>query len=388
MSTEPEKRASRLPKVALVTNVMASYRVPCFRELAQRLEGRIQFFLMTESLEDREYVMASEDSTDLPAVVLKIRRRWQRDLFDDVHLNDIQPVLAGGFDVVILGGWSEPTLLLLWLRLLVRRTRVLIWSESTAIDLTRSAKNEWIKRLLLRGIAGCIVPGTRAGQYCEQLGVEEDRIFIAPNATDRKYFGDQANRLLPERARLREAMHLEHPTLLFVGRLTHEFKCIGVLPEAVAKLDARGLYFSMLIVGDGPDREWCQQQARELGCRDFRFIGPLGHDELCRYYAASDVLIAPGRSDPWGFVVNEAMEFSLPVVASSAVGAGADLVQPGKNGSIVPVGDSDALADAVADICRDEQRRLEMGRASRERIAAFSPANWADAVVSAVDRVT
>jgi glycosyltransferase involved in cell wall biosynthesis len=374
-------------KVALVTNVLASYRVPCFRQLARLLEGRVEYFVMTESLADRDYVMSSEDPSDLTITPLAARRRWQRNLFDDIHLNDVRPILEGDFDVVILGGWAEPTLLLLWLRLLARRTRVLVWSESTNVDLARSWPKEALKRLILRGVAGCIVPGSRAGAYCEQLGVDPSRVFVAPNASDRSFFRSRADQLLETRAQLREEQHLDTLTLLFVGRLTHEFKCIGVLPEAVAALEARGLRVSMLIVGAGPDGDWCRERASALGCRDVRFLGSLDRDELCRVYAAADLLIAPGRSDPWGFVINEAMEFGLPIVASDCVGAAADLIDEGSNGSIVPVGDAVALANAVAEICADEARRVEMGRASREKIASFGPEHWAEGVATAIDRV-
>ena len=99
-------------------------------------------------------------------------------------------------------------------------------------------------------------------------------------------------------------------------------------------------------------------------------------------------MVLPSRSEPWGFVLNEAMEFALPLVVSEAVGAGPDLVRAGENGLVVPVGDSPALAAALARLADDENLRRRMGRASRALIAGFTPESWARGVARAVEGVT
>lgn len=384
-------RAGEGPRVALVTNVMAHYRVSCFERLAARLPGRITFFLLAEEMEHRRYVLAARGagggigaSESLPVSVLRERRRWRRPPFDDVHWNDVRPVTRGAFDVLILSGWSEPTFLLLWLHHLMRRTRVLFWCESTARDFPRRWAREAVKRVLLRAAAGCIVPGRRSGEYCRQLGVPEERLFVAPNATDRDFFRRRAERLAPRRGSLRRELNLEGLSLLFVGRLVESLKGVAVLLRAVAALESRGLAVTLSLAGDGPDRRRYEALAAELGCRDVRFLGILDHEALCLHYAAADVLVLPSRSEPWGFVLNEGMEFGLPLVVSDAVGAGPDLVRPGENGYRVPAGDVPELAAALNRMAGDRALRHGMGRASRALIEDYSPESWARGVLRAI----
>ncbi len=371
------------PRVALVTNILAHYRVPCFRLLADRLEGRLTIYLLTGDMAHRRYVKAHDDG-NLPVVHLR-GWRWRRPPQDDRHLNDVRPILSSDWRVLILGGWNEPTHLLLWLWALARRRKIIFWVESTALDLPRTAAKEAVKRLLLKQAAACLVPGQRAGEYCHQLGVDRRRIFTAPNATDRRYFRQRADRLLPQRPELRRAAGVRRPTVLFVGRLVERYKGVESLLRAAALLEQRGTVPSLLVAGEGPDEASYRLLAGALGLTDARFLGNLDHEELCRYYAMADVLVLPSRSEPWGFVLNEGMEFGLPLVVSDRVGAGPDLVVPGDNGFTVALGDAAGLAAAVEQLSREESLRRRMGAASRRRIEGFSPRNWTDGSLEAIE---
>jgi glycosyltransferase involved in cell wall biosynthesis len=112
-------------------------------------------------------------------------------------------------------------------------------------------------------------------------------------------------------------------------------------------------------------------------------LGPLSPDQLRDAYAASDVLVVPSVAtatfrEPWGLVVNEAMNAGLTVVASDAVGAAAGgLVRDGHNGLIVPAGDSGALARALGRLSSDVALRERMGRNGAHDVLAYSHRAWA-----------
>ncbi|MEM7356531.1 MAG: glycosyltransferase, partial [Acidobacteriota bacterium] len=239
------------PRVALVTNVLAHYRVLCFDHLARALDQQLTVYLLASDMEHRRYVLAPE-TQDLPLVHLP-GWRWRRPPGDDRHLNDIRPVLRAPWQAIILGAWDEPTHLLLWAWAVARRRKIIFWIESTAVDLPRHPAKEAFKRLLLGRATACMVPGRRASEYCQQLGVDEQRIFQAPNATDRTYFRSHADQLSPRRAELRQARGLEGLAILFVGRLVERYKGVETLLEACARLDQRGLAPTLLIAGEGPD---------------------------------------------------------------------------------------------------------------------------------------
>jgi glycosyltransferase involved in cell wall biosynthesis len=103
-------------------------------------------------------------------------------------------------------------------------------------------------------------------------------------------------------------------------------------------------------------------------------------------YSASDLLVLPSEYEPFGVVVNEAMLCGCPVVVSDRVGAGADLVWPGDNGLIVRCGDIDALAAALNELLRDQDRLRRMGKQATERMAAWSPRENIEGQIRAIEQ--
>ncbi len=112
-------------------------------------------------------------------------------------------------------------------------------------------------------------------------------------------------------------------------------------------------------------------------------LGPLEPERLRDAYADCDVLVVPSVPtrtfrEPWGLVVNEAMNQGLAVIATDAVGAAAGgLVRDGVNGLIVPAGDERALAAAIAKLAADPQLRERMGSAGSADVLAYSHDAWA-----------
>lgn len=371
-----------MQRVALITNVLSHYRIPCFQALSEQLSGQICYFILSQDMKHRRYVMANEE----PSFDYQFLRgiKWHNLPNDDRHFNNILPILRYKPEVLILGGWDEPTYLLLWLWGVMRGKKIFFWIESTKNEGNRTGIKERLKKLLLKYAAGCIVPGQRAMEYCQALGVSPDRIHIAPNAINRDFFQKQAITLLPKRDILKNKFMMDTSiTILFVGRLVECFKNLTTLFQAVARL--QHLPIKMIIVGDGLDRPNYEKQVRETDISNVHFVGTLNHLELSEYYMAADILVLPSQSETWGFVLNEGMEFGLPLIVSDAVGAAPDLVHDGENGFIVPVKDIERLAARIRQLVTDQNLRNAMGDKSREIIQHFSPERWAQGVADAIE---
>jgi glycosyltransferase involved in cell wall biosynthesis len=116
-------------------------------------------------------------------------------------------------------------------------------------------------------------------------------------------------------------------------------------------------------------------------------VVPLGHLqplELRSVYAGCEVLVVPSVPtrtfrEPWGLVVNEAMNQGLAVIATDAVGAAAGgLVRDGESGLVVPAGDSDALARAISRLAGDPGLRAQLADAGAHDVLAYDYDAWAD----------
>lgn len=117
------------------------------------------------------------------------------------------------------------------------------------------------------------------------------------------------------------------PILLFVARLVKE-KNIDDLVAAAHLLEQRGSSFKLVIVGDGPEREFMQRRLPNA-----HFTGYLFGRELSEWYASSDIFVFPSTTETFGNVILEAFASGLPAVTVDSGGV-ADLVTDGINGFI------------------------------------------------------
>jgi len=122
----------------------------------------------------------------------------------------------------------------------------------------------------------------------------------------------------------------------------------------------------LLLVGDGPERPALETMAANLGLsRYVRFAG-VRHD-VPRLLTAAAVFVLPSLTEALPTALAEAMAAGVPVIGS-AVGGIPEMIQDGVTGILVPPGDVDALAAAVADVLDQPARVGELVRAARRLV--------------------
>lgn len=151
----------------------------------------------------------------------------------------------------------------------------------------------------------------------------------------------------------------------FLGRLVLE-KGLDVFAEVAAALRARGVPHHVLVIGEGPARDWFAAQVPEAA-----FAGFQRGDDLGRAVASMDILFNPSVTETWGQVTSEAMAAGVPVVAARATGA-VDLVEDGATGFLVSPRDIAAYADAIARIVAEPGLRSAMSAVGHAKAAAWS----------------
>jgi colanic acid/amylovoran biosynthesis glycosyltransferase len=171
----------------------------------------------------------------------------------------------------------------------------------------------------------------------------------------------------PDRFALAERSGERRNRILCVGRLVAP-KGQGLLLDTVAELRRRAIECELVLVGDGDDRAAFEAQAERLGIADrVEFTGSVGQDDIAELYADSDVFCLASFAEGVPVVLMEAMATGLPVVAPAIMGV-PELVDDGVSGMLVPPGRVDLLADALAELLGDPERRATMGKAGREAV--------------------
>jgi glycosyltransferase involved in cell wall biosynthesis len=128
-----------------------------------------------------------------------------------------------------------------------------------------------------------------------------------------------------------------------------------------------------LVVGTGVLEKTMIDEVQAKKVPRVVLAGFLDQSRLPRAYAVADVFVLPSKlHETWGLVVNEAMNFSLPVVVSEKVGSAVDLVIPGANGYVVSADDVSELAGALEKLVRDQPLRESFGRRSAQIISQWS----------------
>jgi glycosyltransferase involved in cell wall biosynthesis len=153
--------------------------------------------------------------------------------------------------------------------------------------------------------------------------------------------------------------------LTFVGRLV-PIKRVEVLLRALARARARGAPVRLAVVGGGPLRSDLERLARELGVAEVaRFMGY--RSDMVSVAAASDLAILCSANEGTPVSLIEAGAAGRPAVAT-AVGGVPDVVT-GETGILVPEGDAEAVARAIAGLAADPQLRARMGAKARDHVA-------------------
>ena len=301
---------------------------------------------------------------------------------------DIMPIVSSSAcDVLWLHGYSYATHWLAMLAAASRSIPVIVREEQTLLHsrprLKEAVRGAILRQLFSRTYGLCI--GTNSRDFFLHYDMRPDRLFFAPYCVDNDALQSEAQALVPTRRQLRAALGAPpepKPVVLFAGRLVAKKQPLHLL-KAFARVRA-ALDCALLIVGDGPLRVEMERFVARNRIPDVVFAGFQDQAQLPKAYAASDIFVLPSVShETWGIVVNEAMNFSLPIIVTDKVGSAIDLVRTAQNGYVVPATDLDALTRSLEKLVASPALRLRMGEQSLHRITEWRYATTAEGIVQA-----
>ncbi len=380
-------------RLIIVAPHVVQYHAPLYRELARRPELNVRVLYLDD---------AGARPTWDPTMAATLE--WDVPLLDG-YVHELLPagstrrllslarrLLNEDYDAVLIQGHQQPAYWLAWLCARVRRKRVLYRGEA-ALAGRRGGAREAAKRALLSTLfrrCDVVFHSCRGGErFFRHYGCPPERLALLPCAVDNAFFRRQRAALAGREAEIRAELGVppEVPIVLNVGR--HDgHKRQAELLEAVDRLRRQGLETAVVLVGSGPETDALRLLAAELRLTGaVHFAGFVNQSRISRYYAAADVFALSSAHDPSPKVLNEALNFELPIVCSDRAGTAGDVVVDGDNGFVYPSGDAGALAAALGRLVSSADLRRRMGRRSLELTGAWSLEAGAGAVVAAIERL-
>jgi glycosyltransferase involved in cell wall biosynthesis len=372
--------------VLFVTGHAPAYRVGAFALLAER--ERVEFALFGGPLKHGgpagdplafpHRTVREHTPGDAPHRGVRPRGRTHR--AHGRQAGELYDLAAGGrYRAVVCSTAGRLALPATWAGARRARVPLLLWASLWAHPRSAVHAASYLALRRLYASADAVVTyGPHVSRYVRGYGARN--VHEAPQAVDNDYWSAPDVRPVtlpdwPSRIDMK---------FMFAGRPARE-KGLGVLFEAWSTSGLQAPTAALVLVGAGSIPPWVPTGGAVVGKHGpIATTEPVAPSTLRDLYADADALVVPSIAtrtfrEPWGLVVNEAMNRELPVIASDAVGAAAGgLVRDGRNGLVVPAADPVALAVALRRLALDRPLRERLGAAAKADVAAYSYAAWAD----------
>ena len=261
-----------------------------------------------------------------------------------LRLSGVRAPLAVTFHTTLLPSAKE------WLQMLYYRP--FFWTADCLVFVCEAQRGHWLRRLVSARRNEMIYNGVDLGHWRPWSARDRE--------AQRAALGFAASDLVIGMCAVfrREKNHLQ-------------------LIEAIGALRRRGIAARALLIGDGEMRPAIEARARELGVSGAVMITGFQND-VRPFVSASDAMVLCSQTvETFSLAALESMALRRPVVLSE-IGGAAEMIRPGENGFLFPVGDTGALVDRLARLV-DHRERERMGSHARARVEAlFSETKMVD----------
>ena len=280
--------------------------------------------------------------------------------------------------VIFVSGFSLWTLLSILFKPLGRWRVVIVYDGSSpTVDYINSKPRLILRSTMVRFTDAFITNSGGGKSYLTKiLGAEERCVFAKPYQVPdvKTLLGNQEKTLESE-------PELQEPVFLFVGKVIPR-KGLKFLLEAGAILQQQGYQrYTLLIVGDGEQREELEAYSQNNGLTDcVQWAGWGNYDRLGAYFRRADVFVFPTLEDIWGVVLLEAMAFGKAILCSKWAGS-SELVVEGANGYIFDPYNPQELAEMMRRFIDTPELIVSMGQKSQQLIAQHNPESAAKFLV-------
>ncbi len=240
-----------------------------------------------------------------------------------------------------------------------------------------------IKRYLVTHASGYFASGSHAAEYFKYFGADESKIYYHPFTS----LHEEEILKIPvskeEKNIYKRNLGLSSKKMvLTIGQFIYR-KGFDILLGAWSKeLDEK---YTLVIVGGGEEENQYREYISKHNLKNVHLVGFKQKNEIFEYYKAADLFVLPTREDIWGLVINEAMAFGLPVIATDMCLGAVELIENGVNGYIVPVNNCAKLAEAMKKILLTDETMMSQN--NLKKISAYTYENVIESHIKAITEI-
>lgn len=334
-------------KVGIIVNHPTQFEGPFFRYAAS--SGECQLRVIYTNAESIRSVHDSELSRDIEWGIdlmsgydycVMPQKGWLRWLVSEIR--------DGNYDFMVLSGYNSTQYLAAAIVAKFYGVRTGLRIDAVLFNQRSKLKlgiKKLVYKILFQLYAHFFVVGSLSADYLKYFNVSAKKISYFTYAIDDAYFRTKSGLDISEQSSVRSRYGIaEKASVLLSVAKFNDREAPWDLLKAFCSM--KNDNYQLLLVGEGPQRGDLEAYAVKHSA-NVVFAGYVSYPELPFIYAIADVFVHPSRNEPWGVSVAEAMACGLPVITSSNVGAGYDLIERGLNGDVYVSGDVDDLREKL-----------------------------------------
>ncbi|MEM7554604.1 MAG: glycosyltransferase family 4 protein [Cyanobacteria bacterium P01_A01_bin.84] len=237
-----------------------------------------------------------------------------------------------------------------------------LWQSVFRYALVSTVHNEFQRSAVVMGLADRVIAVSNAvAESMKGRGISPEKIRVIRNGT----LGSVRTKSLEEY----QPMELMRPAISTVAGM-YKRKGITELINAFAEITNEFPNANLYLVGNGPDREMFEEQAKKTAVQDkIHFVG--FQSEPQRYLLSTDIFVLASHKEPFGLVISEAREAGCAIIASDVDGI-PEAVDGGKAGILVPPVDSHGLAAALKQLLVSPEKLQEWQQKAKTNLESLS----------------
>jgi glycosyltransferase involved in cell wall biosynthesis len=305
------------------------YRVPVYKELNELLDRNFTLIYSTyrtpetvrikikSVLKDKAVGLSKEITINFGSNKENFANRGYKIPFQPGLL---KVILDSKPDVIISEGFFQWTPAAVWIKLWKKIPLVITYERTIHTERNAGPLRTFYRRMVIKKTDAICCNGSLSKEYCEKiLSMPSDRIVTGAMAADTDELSKRREKLPPDDIdALEKSLGLTRPIFLYVGRLIR-LKGLRELLHGweLYVRNSSSTHGSLLLVGEGPEREVLENIIREHNLPNTTFAGAVNYDDIAPYYAVCDAFIIPTLEDNWSLVVPEAMACGKPVLCSN-----------------------------------------------------------------------